>query len=110
MWSADMVLCEPERGQVLVFEDLARMDRGVKGIDHGGSSFRSVVVSDLHVSCSCASPAEGDAPLVVDPDAVVAGPVSKELLQRLVSRGGKTSGRPAGVAYLEWSECRRSWT
>ena len=93
----DPALCEPERSQVLVLEDLARVDGGVKAMDHGGSSFGSVVVGDLHVVCSCGGPAKADAPLVVDPDAVAAGSVATELLQLVSRRDPKVVEGPSSV-------------
>jgi hypothetical protein len=41
----------------------------------------SVVVDDLHILCTCIGPTEADPPLLVDSDAVLAFPVSFQLLQ-----------------------------
>jgi hypothetical protein len=46
----------------------------------------SVVVSDLDVGRSGSSPPEADPPLVVDPDAVLTGPISTESLEPIPRR------------------------
>jgi hypothetical protein len=46
----------------------------------------SVVVDDLNVLRTCCGPSEADPPLLVDPDAVVAGSITLQLLQSIARR------------------------
>src|SRR5690606_26681648 len=52
-------------------------------------SILSVVVNDLHLLWSSVGPHEADPPLVVDPDAVLAGPVTLESLKPAAGRNAE---------------------
>src|SRR5699024_12523987 len=56
----------------------------------------SVVVSDLHLLRSGVGPHEADAPLVVDPDAVLSGPITLERLETVAGRDSEVFERLCG--------------
>jgi hypothetical protein len=66
-----------QRDKELFPQDFARMYRGI-GPDH--CSFSSMIISDFHVIGTTIRPDEANAPLVVDPNTMLAGSVA---LQRL---------------------------
>jgi hypothetical protein len=47
----------------------------------------SVVIHDLDVFRSCSRPSEAQAPLVIDPDAVLTGPIAPQYLKTIPWRG-----------------------
>jgi hypothetical protein len=63
-----------------------------------------VVIDDLHVVSICSFPAETDAPLVVDPDAVLSGPISPQNLQPVAGRNPQILKRLCPVQHEELSE------
>src|SRR5699024_5713697 len=56
----------------------------------------SVVVSDLHLLRSGVRPYETDPPLVVDPDAVLSGPITLERLETVARRDSEVFERLCG--------------
>jgi hypothetical protein len=66
-----------------LLQDFTRVDRLVNS-GHGVPL--SVVVDDLHIRCTGVGPAEADSPLLVDSYAVLASPVSFQLLQAVAGR------------------------
>jgi hypothetical protein len=70
-----------------------------------------VVVDDFHVLSSHVGPAEADAPLIVDADAVLPGSVAPQRLQPVAGDGRRSSSVPALLRRTSrlraWR--RRSW-
>ena len=64
----------------------------------------SVVVDDLDVVRIAIAPTKADAPLIVDTDAVLAGPVALELLQAITRRHSQVFNCLRGVDRDELSE------
>src|SRR5690625_3266913 len=56
----------------------------------------SVVVNDLHLLRSGVGPHEADPPLVVDPDAVLSGPITLERLETVAGRDSEVFERLCG--------------
>ena len=79
------ILTESVRLQELAQEDLSGMDG--RKLRHGGHLL--VVVDDLDVERIGGAPDEADAPLVVDADAVLSGPVALERLEAIAGRNAK---------------------
>src|SRR5690625_7730874 len=59
-------------------------------------SILSVVVNDLHLLRSGVRPHEADPPLVVDPDAVLSGPVTLERFEPITGWGAEVVKHPRG--------------
>lgn len=79
--NGETMLSQAQWCEELFLEDLAWME-GLVDCGHGMPL--SVVVDDLHVLWTCVGPAEADSPLLVDSNAVLAFPISFQLLQTVV--------------------------
>jgi hypothetical protein len=67
-----------------------------------------MVINDLDVFGTCPCPAEADAPLVVDPDAVLALPIAAKHLESVSGRHTQVveAGGNLELAQLAASHCR----
>jgi hypothetical protein len=75
-----------QRDEEIFTQDLSRVSRhAVCGLH----DLSSVVVDDLHLVSLRVVPTKDDSPLLVDADAVVAGPVSSHRLEPVARRGSE---------------------
>ena len=86
----EAVLRDTERLKKVGVQYFAGVNRGQFARGHGVSS---VVVNDRDVIRVAIAPDKAHAPLVVDADAVLAGPVAAQLLQAIARLAGSTTGR-----------------
>ena len=64
----------------------------------------SVVVDDLNLVSLCVAPTKDDSPLLVDADAVVAGPVSSKRLEPVARRGPEIPEFVGGVDRVQLAQ------
>ncbi len=96
-----MVLGDPEWVEELLEQDFP----GVNGSDAGhGGLLLLVVVDDLDVLGPGVGPDETDAPLLVDPDAVLSGAVRLEGFEAVAGRGPEVVQRFGGVEHDELAQ------
>jgi len=65
-----------------------------------------MVVNDLNLRCVTDAPSKADAPLVVDANAVLAGPIALELLEPVARRNAEIVQGFGGVDGDEFAEHR----
>ena len=63
-----------------------------------------MVINDLGIECIAGSPAETDAPLIVDPNAVLPGPRSFESLQTVRRGHSEVIERPGAVKHAKLAQ------